>query len=71
MIEENAGGSFTEDVGLTFCNVLYAVKFDVILPGELVVAFVDGFGVNSRFNWTRNQTITSLIYIIISVCEAK
>lgn len=70
-IEDDAGVSFTGDVGLTFRDVLDAVKIDVILLVELVVAFVDGLGVNSRFNWTRNQTITSLIYITISECEAK
>lgn len=48
-IEADAGGSFTEDVGLTFFNVLDEVKIDVmVLVVEFVAAFVDGFGVTCR-----------------------
>lgn len=69
-IEADAGGSFTEDVGLTFCNELDEVRIDVmVLVVEFVAAFVDGFGVTCRTYLTKKQTnkktIISLIHIYL------
>jgi len=54
-IEDDEGGSFTEDVGLSFCNVLAEVWVDVmLLVVELVAAFVDGFRVACSTYLKRN-----------------
>lgn len=59
-IEDDVEGSFTEDVGLTFCNVLDAVRIDVTVLVEMADAFVDVFGVTCSSYFTRNETIMSL-----------
>lgn len=47
-IEEDVAGSFTEDVALTFCNVLDAVTIVVMVLVEIAVVFVNCFVVTCR-----------------------
>lgn len=62
-IEDDVEGSFREDVGLTFCNVLDAVRIDVMVLVEMAGAFVDRFGVTCSSYLTRNETNKSEIQI--------
>ena len=57
-IEDDVEGSFTEDVGLTFCNILDPVRTDVMVLVEMAGAFVCKVGVTCSTWWTRNKTET-------------